>query len=588
MSINTNDDRGPYASSRWTALYEPHLWKSASQEQPSFPDIVSLFADAVRSCPQKGALLYFDRVISYDELDKMSDAFAAVLADKGYASGDRLAVFLQNVPQFAIAALAAWKLGGILVPVNPMNTGREVSVILTDSHPKALVAQDTLYRDAVVDLAEKPETIFTTSANDYQSRNDLRVLASKDKIETGVADFSSTIKANEGRRVDRAPIKGQDIAMLVYTSGTTGVPKGSMNSHAGAVVTADSIGRWMHVERGAPVLGMAPLFHITGLVAGIVLSFALKSPLVLSYRFHPNVMADSIEEHGAEVTFCAITALMGMLNEATVLPAQLRSLTKIITGGAPMPPAVLDQFSAKFGHYIYHGYGMTETNGPVFIVPADKKAPIDEASGTLSVGIPTPHTGAWISDDNGKPAPVGEAGEIIISGPSLAAGYWNKAEETASTMKQTGLCSGDIGFMDETGWFYLVDRKKDMINAGGYKVWPREVEDVIYTHPSVREAAVVGVPDSYRGETVRAVVSLKSGQYLTSEELKEFCKQRMAAYKYPRIIDIIDDLPKTMSGKILRRSLRDLKIAPDGSVVVQEALIHHAKPVASRESNEGR
>jgi long-chain acyl-CoA synthetase len=365
------------------------------------------------------------------------------------------------------------------------------------------------------------------------------------------------IEARKGRSATIIEPAASDLAMLVYTSGTTGVPKGSMNTHGGAVITAESIARWMHVETGTPVLGVAPLFHITGLIAGLALALVRAAPLILTYRFHPNVTADAIEEHGAGVAFCAITALMAMLNEGTVRADQLKSLTTICSGGAPVPAQVLRDFKAKFGHYIYHGYGMTETNGPVILVPADREAPIDELTGTLSIGVPTPHTQAWIADDNGAPAAIGEQGEIIINGSSLSAGYWNNPEDTAKTMQPDGLRSGDIGFMDANGWFYLVDRKKDMINAGGYKVWPREVEDVLYTHPAVREVAVVGTPDSYRGETVRAVISLKHGQHTTMDELQEFCRQRMAAYKYPRIIEIVEELPKNSSGKILRRALRD-------------------------------
>ncbi|WP_409189244.1 class I adenylate-forming enzyme family protein [Bradyrhizobium sp. RDM4] len=548
------ENNDAYAPMPWKHLYDAEARSLISHGNDT---ILAAFDLAVKVSPDEPACLYFDRSISYRELDDLSDAFAAALNDSGIRMGERVAVFLQNVPQFVIVALATWKLGGVLVPINPMNTEREVSVILADSGSKVLVAQDILFTDVVAKLQIAPEKVFTTSTLDYQLRNDERLFASFKPVDCGMPDLVATIAENEGRRVDRAVISGSDIAMLVYTSGTTGVPKGAMNTHGGAIVTAESIARWMHVDTGAPILGVAPLFHITGSVAGIALAFVRRSPLILAYRFHPRVIAEAIEEHRAEVTFCAITALMALLNDDAVTPDQTRSLTKIITGGAPMPPAILEQLERKFGRYIYHGYGLTETNGPVFLVPADRTAPLDTGTGALSVGIPTPHMSAWIADDDGSPAPVGEPGEIIISGGSLASGYWGKPDETATTMRPSGLRSGDVGFMDADGWFYIVDRKKDMINAGGYKVWPREVEDVIYTHPSIREAAVVGVPDAYRGETVRAVVSLKNGTAVTPEELKIFCKERMAAYKYPRIIDIIEELPKNMSGKILRRLLRE-------------------------------
>jgi long-chain acyl-CoA synthetase len=217
---------------------------------------------------------------------------------------------------------------------------------------------------------------------------------------------------------------------------------------------------------------------------------------------------------------------------------------------------VVTQFSEKFGHYIHNGYGLTETNSPTHAVPLEREAPVDPASGALSIGVPWFNTISRICDDEGKEVPVGEVGEIVSEGPQIVPGYWNKPEKTAESFRAGRFHTGDVGFMDKDGWFYLVDRKKDMINAAGYKVWPREVEDVLYTHPAVREAGVIGVPDDYRGESVKAVISLKAGAQVTPEELIAFCKERMAAYKYPRMVEIVEDLPKTVTGKILRRELR--------------------------------
>jgi long-chain acyl-CoA synthetase len=214
------------------------------------------------------------------------------------------------------------------------------------------------------------------------------------------------------------------------------------------------------------------------------------------------------------------------------------------------------QFSGKFGHYIHNGYGLTETNSPTHAVPLEREAPVDVTSGALSVGVPWFNTISRICDDEGNEVAVGEVGEIVSEGPQVVPGYWNKPEKTAESFRTGRFHTGDVGFMDSEGWFYLVDRKKDMINAAGYKVWPREVEDVLYTHPAVREAGVIGVPDEYRGESVKAVISLKPGTQTTPEEIIAFCKERMAAYKYPRSVEIVEDLPKTVTGKILRRELR--------------------------------
>lgn len=544
----------PDANRPWVALYGDGM---QADRTPRYVSLLQAFDNAVARAPDQPAILYFDRQISFAELDAQSRAFAAALAQGGFQKGDRMAIYLQNVPEFLVACLAAWMLGGAIVPINPMNKEREVAVILSDSRPRALVSQDTLYRDVIAGMSERPAIVFVASPLASQSRNDPRLFKDASPVvATGATDFKATIEACVGQSVPRAAIAADDPAMLVYTSGTTGVPKGAINTHGGAIFCAENIAAWVDLKDGEPVLGMAPLFHITGLVGALGIALVAKAPLVLSYRFDPGVMADSIEEHGARVAFCAVTALIALMNHPEVRREQLATLIKICSGGAPVPPAVLEQFQNKFGHYIYHGYGLTETNGPVLLVPLGQQAPVDADTSTLSVGIPLPSVGAWVADDEGRPAPAGTLGEIVIDGPALVSGYWNKPDETAAALGVDGLRTGDIGFMDKDGWFYLVDRKKDMINAGGYKVWPREVEDVIYSHPAVREAAVIGIPDSYRGETVKAVVSLKPGYSATVEEIQEYCKARMAAYKYPRLVEIIDDLPKTSSGKILRRFLR--------------------------------
>jgi long-chain acyl-CoA synthetase len=231
-------------------------------------------------------------------------------------------------------------------------------------------------------------------------------------------------------------------------------------------------------------------------------------------------------------------------------------LKVIVSGGAPIPPSVVDEFEQRTGHRINNGYGLTETTAGVISGPHGRRAPVDPASGALAIGTPVFNVDAWIADENGDPAPVGEAGEIVIVGPSVVPGYWRKPEETAASMKPDGFRTGDVGFMDKDGWFYLVDRKKDMIIASGFKVWPREVEDVLYTHPAVREVAVIGVPDAYRGETVKAFVSFKAGASASVEELIDWCHPRMATYKRPHAIEIVEDLPKTVTGKILRRMLK--------------------------------
>ncbi|MFT4044375.1 MAG: AMP-binding protein, partial [Gordonia sp. (in: high G+C Gram-positive bacteria)] len=264
-------------------------------------------------------------------------------------------------------------------------------------------------------------------------------------------------------------------------------------------------------------------------------------------------------EHRPVFTVAAITAFNALATAPGATPADFESLRVLYSGGAPIAPAVGDRLEKIFGAYIHNIYGLTETNSPSHAVPLGTRAPVDPASGALSVGVPVFNTVVRVVDEAGEDVAVGEIGEFVTAGPQVVPGYWNKPEATAKSIPGGALHTGDVGFMDADGWFYVVDRKKDMINASGYKVWPREVEDVLYTHPAVREAAVVGVPDEYRGETVKAYVSLRDGVEATPEELISFCKEQMAAYKYPRSVEIVGDLPKTVTGKILRRELREPK-----------------------------
>ena len=544
-----------YDAKPWLALYDegqPH------EIMPEHSDALALFRHAAARAPNQPAILYFDACLTYAELDAQSDSFAAALLERGFSRGDRCGIYLQNVPQFAVAVLAAWKAGGIAVPINPMNRARELALLLGDCTPSALVCHETLYSEVVTQLPQIPKHVFTTSALDYQTRNDQRLFAGAKRIACpGAEDLVSLLWANNGGRpMQDSGLAASDIAFIVYTSGTTGTPKGAMNTHANVCFNAQTYRDWMGMKRGQPLLGMAPLFHITGLIGHLAAAFMTASPLILAFRFEPGVMADAIAEHKPGFAIGAITAYIALMNHPDARREKLASLHTVYSGGAPIPPDVVEQFRARHGLYIRNGYGLTETTSPSHTVPLGREAPVDPQSGALAIGVPLYSTHSWISDDDGKPVPVGDIGEIVISGPQVVPGYWNKPAETAEAMRADGFRTGDVGFMDADGWFYLVDRKKDMIIAAGYKVWPRDVEDVLYTHPAVREAAVVGVKDAYRGETVKAVISLKPGRQATPAEIVEYCRSRMAAYKYPRMVAIVDDLPKTPTGKILRRELR--------------------------------
>ena len=547
------------------SIYDEKPWLSRyDQDQPAeispeFTDALAMFRASVSRNPDGDIIRYFGGRITARELDQLSDAFAVALLEEGLSAGDRVALYLQNVPQFVIGLLATWKAGGVVVPVNPMNRARELDAVLRDSGARALVCLQSLYRDVAAGVVPGTDvtTVVTTSELEYRARDDQRVFAGIEPIEcAGTQDMAGLIERFRGQAPPPVSFTASDTAFLTYTSGTTGPPKGAMNTHGNVVFNSQAYRQWCRLGPDDVVLGVAPLFHITGLIAGATLALLLGAPLVLAYRFEPSVAIDTIREERPTFTVGSITVFIALMNAPNAEPDALASLTKIWSGGAPIPPSTVKAFQAQFGQYIHNVYGLTETTSPSHGVPSGATAPVDEASGALSVGVPVFNTVVRIVGDDGQDLPAGQVGEIVTSGPMVVPGYWRKPEETEHALPGGALHTGDVGYMDADGWFYIVDRKKDQINAGGYKVWPREVEDVLYQHESVREAAVVGVPDAYRGETVKAFVSLRPGKTATAEELIGFCRSQMAAYKYPRQIEFLDELPKTVSGKLLRRELR--------------------------------
>jgi long-chain acyl-CoA synthetase len=517
---------------------------------------LEIFDAAVARAANRAAICYFDAIIRYRDLNAMSDALAASLLEAGFVAGDRLALYMQNVPHFVVGLIAAWKIGGICVPVNPMNREREVSLIFADCRPMALLCMDDLFNEVITDVAPDliPQIQIRVTAAEFQTRFDSRMgSALRAQTSAGVTLLS---RIKSGPPPARVTPRASDTALLVYTSGTTGVPKAAMTTHAAYAFNANSFCEVAKLQEGEPILGIAPLFHITGTVACLGSAMILAGPLILTYRFDAAVVLDAIREWQPKFVVAAITAFFAIFNHPAASRESLACLQKMYSGGAAVPPAFVEQFEAKFGHYIHNCYGLTETAAPTHIVPFGMRAPVSSIDGVLSIGHPVPGVSARLVDESGVTVGVGIAGELVVEGIMVSPGYWHNPEETAASMRPDGFRTGDIAFRDAEGWFYLIDRKKDMIISSGYKVWPREVEDVLYTHAAIREAAVIGVADAYRGETVKAFVSLKPGTSVESQELLEFCRQRMAAYKYPRSIAIMAELPKSASGKILRRALR--------------------------------
>jgi len=549
-----------YDERPWLARYPRGL---PHEIEPEHETMLDAFAATVRRLPDRPAILYFDRAISFRELDELTDALAAALQARGFAPGDRLAVYLQNVPQFTVAMLATWKAGGITVSVNPMLKHKEVTALLADSGATVLVTLESLWDEVARDVVGDVDvaTVITTSELDFLDEPPRLLADSARRRDPDVLDFLELADAHRGERPSRAALGASDTAFLTYTSGTTGPPKGAMNSHANVVFNAQAYRDWVGLSDADVGLGVAPLFHITGLVGHVALGLLAGMPMVLSYRFDAATTLELMERHGVSFTVASITVFIALMNAPGADERDLSKLTKVVSGGAPIAPSVVEAFEGKLGAYIHNIYGLTETTSPSHCVPIGTRAPVDEDSGALSVGVPIFNTLVRIVGEDGEDLEPGEVGEIVTSGPQVVSGYWNKPEETEHAIPGGALHTGDVGVMDADGWFYIVDRKKDMINVSGYKVWPREVEDVLYGHEAVREVAVVGVPDEYRGENVKAFVSLKPGASVEADALVAFCKERMAAYKYPRRVEFVDELPKTASGKILRRELRDQDVA---------------------------
>ena len=553
-----------YEARQWLARYDAGM---PADVEPEFGDALSMFRAAAGEHPDRPLIHYFDRTLSVRDVDRMTDALASGFVDVGLVAGDRVAVYLQNVPQFVLAMIATWKAGGVMVSINPMNKARELEHLLADSGATILVTLESLYedpgREVVAAGSTQVRTVVTTCETDLLGRGPVpAVLAGAVKRRPeGTVDLMELIARHDGTAPPAATLGPDDVAFLTYTSGTTGPPKGAMNTHRNVVFNSQAYRRWMSLTPDDVVLGVAPLFHITGLIAGVTVCLLTPMPLVLGYRFDPVTALDLIERYRPTFTVGAITVFIALMNDPSASERDFSSLTKVYSGGAPIAPSVVTRFEQLTGAYIHNIYGLTETTSPSHGVPMQARAPVDPTSGALSVGVPIFNTVVRVIDEQGADVAVGEIGEFVTSGPQVVSGYWRKPDETAHALPGGALHTGDVGFMDADGWYYVVDRKKDQINASGYKVWPREVEDVLYEHAAVREAAVIGVPDEYRGETVKAFVSLTPGAQATEAELIAFCKERMAAYKYPRSIEFVAELPKTVTGKILRRELRTAEAA---------------------------
>lgn len=555
--------------SPWLGLYGAGVDHDLQAPKATILDLFLNSVEADRAAP---AVHYFGRSMNRTELADLSSRVAEVLQDDGVRAGDRVAVSLQNTPMFAAVTLATWSLSGVVVPINPMLRPDELTPMLTDSGARTLVAHPAM-RDVIDVVRGRLGGLLSTWWSDPSE------LAGEMDLPFGAAtavyagmrfllDATADVSGIEPRRPDPS-----DVALLTYTSGTTGPSKGAMSTHANIAYQVQNCQQWFGFHCKSSVLTVAPLFHITGIGAHLALGLGGGFPLVMTYRFEPTTVLRLIRAYRPTFAVGAITAFIAMLDSAPDSGETLASLETVYSGGAPVPMNVVERFEAASTRYIHNIYGLTETTSACIGVPHGVVAPIDEASGALSVGVPMGGTMVTIVDDEGLVVPAGTQGEIVVSGPQVNAGYWNNPEQTTLAFQADGMHTGDIGVMDDAGWVYVVDRKKDLVVVSGYKVWPRDVEDVIYRHPAIKEVAVVGKPDEYRGETLHAYYSTRPGHTVAESELRAWCKVHLSAYKVPTAYFLINDLPKTPTGKILRRSLRDTQ--PTSSATPDD---HAARP----------
>ena len=526
----------------------------ATPEQP----LHEILRETARCSPEKTALIYLHHQLSYRELDLFSDRFAGYLAGLGLRKGDKVATMLPNCTQHVIAMYGILKAGCVMVPFNVLLKADEIRYILEESEARVLVGLDLLAPVMQPVAAELGmERVVSTHAKDFSEPTaHLPPLLAGDKVPVeGADDLMEIVGREHGAVPDFETDVSEDLACILYTSGTTGFPKGAMITHQNYNHVAVMVVGGLDMEASDVLFMLFPLFHVGGQVLILFPAVLIGATCVPIPVFDAVEMLDLIQRFGITFGFAPPTAYIGLLNHPEFDHFDLSSLRVTAASGAPVPATLQKEWEEKVGTYLYAGYGCTETTGagPGTIEMVNKKLP---GSGTLGA-----ITGeVKIVDEKGEVVPRGTVGEIVLRGEGVVKGYWKKPEETRKQFLGDGWwASGDAGYMDEDGFLFFVERIKDLIIASGYNIAPAEVEGYLYHHPAVQEAAVVGVPDEYRGETVKAFIVPKQDARgrVTEEEIVAFGKEKMAAYKAPKIVEFIDEIPKNLTGKVLRRVLRE-------------------------------
>jgi long-chain acyl-CoA synthetase len=513
---------------------------------------------------------YQGRDFTYAETNETSSRLATGLVSLGVKRGDRVAIFLPNTPQFVFAFFGILKAGGVVVNNNPLYKERELEHQLMDSGAEIVVASMDVVKgnDLYASLAAcrsrtRLRHVICTSVADYLPgvKKRLAGLAGVKRVRRpDTIDFVGIVKANPPATTFSDVDPKGDVAVLQYTGGTTGVSKGAMLTHYNLYSNAVVLARYLPLTQKDVSLAVLPLFHIFGLTTAMAAPFYSGSQIVLLPSFHVLDVAKAIERR--KVTcFCGVPSMyIAIVNHPRAKEFGLGSVRACISGGSALPGEVRKWFNSLTGGNLVEGYGLSETS------PVTHCNPLTEGSARAgSIGIPLQDTDAMVVDPENPSAvlPAGDTGELAVKGPQVMKGYWRNEAETALVLRAGWLLTGDIARMDGDGFFYVVDRKKDMVNVGGMKVYPRDVEEVLFEHPAVREAAIVGVPDSFSGEAVKAFVVLRDGSPPTTEkDIMEFCAARLVKYKVPKSVVFVPELPKSLVGKVLRRKLRESGQSP--------------------------
>ncbi|CDQ42062.1 long-chain-fatty-acid--CoA ligase [Virgibacillus salexigens] len=497
----------------------------------------SLFSKSVEMYPDHIAITFFNQTLTYRELDNQIKNVARSLFQMGVSRSDKVALMLPNCPQYVISYYATLYCGATIVQLNPMYKAAELLHVLNDSEAEVLIVHDKLL--PVVEKIQKqtPLTAIITASFENGSKFD---------------DFCK----QSNLPLPDVHIPVDDIAVLQYTGGTTGRSKGAMLTHYNLVANtlqayATSQSRTMLGKER--VLTISPLFHVYGMTSCMNLTFYIGGNLILVPNFDVEQTARIIEQTKPTIFPGVPTMYIALVNYCKDHPFDLSSIRTCTSGSAPLPMEVIQAFNETTGSSVAEGYGLSEAS------PVTHRNPISGLQKPGSIGIPIPNTRAKIVDiaSGEEDLPIGEVGEMVVQGPQIMKGYWKQPEETDKVLRDGWLYTGDLAKMDEDGFFYIVGRKKELIIASGYNIYPIEIEDVIYSHPNVLEVAVIGIPDKYRGETVKAYVVRKDSQDLTETELIQFCRDNLASFKVPRLVEFVEDLPKTAVGKILKRALKE-------------------------------